>query len=77
MDIGFLSGMSAGMLGALFGAIVAIMNLAVTLWLASRLEADKSAVSGARSARLIKNIALVELLLLPLAGYLIWPMVMG
>ena len=69
--------MSDAMLGALFGFGVAVLNYSVTQWMARKLEADKTASSGAKSARFIRKVALVDLVLFPLVGYLIWPVVLA
>ena len=68
--------MTPGQIGLLFGLAVAVVNYALMSKLASRLAVDKTAKNGARTARLIKLVAIADLFLFPFLGYVLAPTVM-
>ena|GEM_PF-5548487 len=68
--------MTPGSIGLLFGLAVAMVNYVLMTMLANRLAADRTAKNGARTVLLIKRVAIADLFLFPLLGYILAPDVM-
>lgn len=71
-----MSGMSPEVIGALAGALFGIVNL-VLLWsVAARMDKD-GPPERAKVGRIIKGVALLDIVLFAAIGYYVGPMVIG
>jgi len=64
------------MWGALAGAILAGLNMIVLWGLSLRLESQSQGKSVQKTTGILKGVALVDLIVFPLLGYFIGPMVL-
>ncbi|MCB1522192.1 MAG: hypothetical protein KDJ37_16700 [Hyphomicrobiaceae bacterium] len=69
--------MNATMIGALAGAAFGLVNFIALRMLASRVEADASSPEKRRSASILRLVALADLLIFPILGFFLGPIVLG
>ena len=68
--------MTPQMTGALIGAAVGLVAFAFFRWFAARTEGMKPTPEQQRLASIFRLVGLVDLILFPVLGYVIVPMVM-
>ena len=68
--------MSTAITGAWIGAGLGLLSFAVLRHVAARLEAEGTAPDKKRSTAIIRFAALIDLMLFPILGYVIGPMVL-
>jgi hypothetical protein len=69
--------MSTEMTGAWFGAALGVVSFAALRWAASRVEQGNADARKKQSAGLIRMVAFTDLLLFPIIGYVMGPMVLN
>jgi hypothetical protein len=62
--------------GAWFGAALGFSSFAILRWAAARTEGERPDARKRKSAALIRAAALTDLLLFPVIGYVVGPMVL-
>jgi hypothetical protein len=66
--------MSAAMTGALIGAVVGLVSFATLRWGAAKAEGNGADAQKRRVGAVIRATALADLLLFPVIGYVVGPM---
>ena len=68
--------MSAEMAGALVGAALGLASYSVIQRIAERIEAGRTGPDAARTAGLLRSLAAVDLMVFPIIGYFVGPLVL-
>ncbi|MDX2289337.1 MAG: hypothetical protein NW217_11020 [Hyphomicrobiaceae bacterium] len=69
--------LSPALMGALVGLLAGVCGFITLRLLAGRIETSKDAADPAGTARVLRIAAFVDLIIFPIAGYVIAPMVVG
>ena len=71
--------MSAAQIGGIIGAGLGLVNFAGLRWLADRIDSGQNGNGGRRAAKanMIRLVAIADMIVVPLVGYLVGPLVAG
>jgi hypothetical protein len=64
------------MSGAWFGAALGLVSFAALRWVAARVEQDKPDAQTKQSAGIVRMVAFADLMLFPIIGYVVGPLVL-
>lgn len=67
--------MNPEMLGALAGGAFGLVNFGVLKWVADRMETEQRTAN--QTPRLIRTVAWMDLIVFPLVGYFVGPLVLA
>ncbi len=69
--------MTSSTIGLLAGAVLGLLNYGLLRLVAQHVETNGTSADQRRAASVIRVVAFVELMLLPIAGFYLGPVVLG
>ena len=69
--------MSTELIGLLAGGAFGLVNFVVLRWIADRMQSQQRGSVELPAARALRMVAWVDLIVFPLVGYFVAPMVLG
>jgi len=70
-------GLNPAFAGALAGVVLGLLSMAIVQNVAARMEEDAKSDRQRATARLLRNIAWLDVLIFAVAGYFIGPMILS